>query len=376
MTKTVALGKCSSYDETLVYEAMKKLLELVPPPDVKGKTVLLKPNILYPKKVDLAVCTHPVVVGAAVRCFVELGAKRVMVGESPAIAGSTSSARSTGMLEQVTKNGGEWADFSEKTVIHLENAKVKHHFDVAKQLLEADLLVSLCKLKSHQLMSYTGAMKNLFGLIIGLEKAQMHYKYPKKSDFAAYLTDLNLASKPGYAIMDAIVGMEGPGGPGSGDPIQLNFLAASDNILALDHICSTAVGYEANEITNLKDALDRKYWLNSWDEVQTVGAPFDEIKNLDFKAVHDKNSSETLQKMIPDFVNQLAKAFFTRKPYFQNDKCIRCGKCVQICPPQVLKFVEDKSDKGKHVSIARKDCIKCYCCHEICPADAIKLKRF
>lgn len=376
MTKTVALGKCAEYDETLVYQSLKKLFELVPPPDVKGKTVLLKPNILYPKKVDLAVCTHPVVVGAAVRCFVELGAARVLVGESPAIAGSTSSARSTGMLEQVTKNGGEWADFSEKTVIHLENGKIKHHFDVAKQLLEADLLVSLSKLKSHQLMSYTGAMKNLFGVIIGLEKAQMHYEYPKKTDFAAYLTDLNLAVKPGYAIMDAIVGMEGPGGPGSGDPISLNFLAASDNILALDHICSTAVGYDANEVTNLKDALDRKVWLNSWDEVETVGVPFEEIKNLDFKAVHDKNASETLQKMIPGFVNQLAKAVFTRKPYFQNKKCIRCGKCVQICPPKVLKFVEDKSEKGKHVEINRKDCIKCYCCHEICPADAIKLKRF
>lgn len=376
MTKTVALGKCNKYDEKLVYESLKKLLELVPPPDVKGKTVLLKPNILYPKKVDLAVCTHPVVVGAAVRCFVELGAARVLVGESPAIAGSTSSARSTGMLEQVTKNGGEWADFSEKTTIHLDNAKIKHRFEVAKQLLEADLLVSLSKLKSHQLMSYTGAMKNLFGLIIGLEKAKMHYEYPKKSDFAAYLTDLNLAVKPGYAIMDAIVGMEGPGGPGSGDPINLNFLAASDNILALDHICSTAVGYDADEVSNLKDALDRKIWLNSWDEVETVGAPFEEIKNLDFKAVHDKNASETLQKMIPDFVNQIAAAFFTRKPHFQNSKCIRCGKCVQICPPKVLKFVEDKSKKGKHVEINRKDCIKCYCCHEICPADAIKLKRF
>ncbi|MCQ2610271.1 MAG: DUF362 domain-containing protein [Treponema sp.] len=374
MTKTVALEKCDSYDETLVYQGIKKMMELVPPPDVKGKTVLLKPNILYPKKPDLAVCTHPVVVGAAVRCFVELGAAKVLVGESPAATGSTSAAKITGMYNQVVNNGGQWADFSDKVTVKTDKANLKHSFDFAKQIEEADLVVSVSKLKSHQLMSYTGAMKNLFGLVIGLEKSQTHFLYPKKEDFAAYLTDLNLAANPGYAIMDAIVGMEGPGGPGSGDPVKLGFLAASDNILALDHICSTAVGYYPDEIKNLKDALDRKIWLNSWDEVKTAGVPFEQIKYPKFKAVHDISSSETLQKMMPAWVAKLAGLIFERKPYFMNDKCIRCGKCLEICPPKALVFKEDKSKFGKQVDINRKECIRCYCCHETCPADAIKLK--
>ena len=74
MTTTVALQKCSEYNFDDVYKSIQELLKLVPPPDVKGKTVLLKPNILYPKKPELAVCTHPVVVGACVKCFVEMGA--------------------------------------------------------------------------------------------------------------------------------------------------------------------------------------------------------------------------------------------------------------------------------------------------------------
>ena len=111
MTSTVALQKCDEYDFDKVLTCIKKMLELVPPPDVCGKTVLLKPNILYPKAPELAVCTHPVVVGAAVRAFVELGAARVIAGESPAIAGSATAAKATGMYEQVIKNGGEWADF-------------------------------------------------------------------------------------------------------------------------------------------------------------------------------------------------------------------------------------------------------------------------
>lgn len=376
MNKTVALQKCAKYDFEDVYNSIKNLMALVPPPDVKDKIVLLKPNILLAKNPDAAVCTHPVVVGAAVKAFAELGAKRVIVGESPAIANSTGSAKSTGILQIVEENGGEWLDFSDKARIECRNGKIKKSFDFATPFLQADVVVSLSKLKSHQLMCYTGAMKNLFGLMVGLDKAAVHYAYPQKPDFAAFLTDLNLAANARYAIMDAIVGMEGPGGPGNGDPVQLGFLAASDNILALDCVCASAVGYDPMEIANLKDALERRHWLNSLDEIQIAGCAFDDVKNLDFKAVHAENSAHTLGKMLPGALDSLAKLFFAKKPYFSREKCIRCGKCMEICPAKVLGFKEDKSKKSRHVVINRSKCIRCFCCHEICPVEAIVLKRF
>jgi len=205
MTTTVALQKCNDYTFDDVYNCVKKLMELVPPPDVKDKVVLLKPNILYPKKPEMAVCTHPVVVGACVKKFVELGAKKVLVGESPAIANSVSAAKSVGMYEQVINNGGEWIDFNKHVVIPCENGKIIKQINFAEPFTQADIIVSLAKLKSHQLMAYTGAMKNLFGLVIGLEKAQSHYRFSEKKDFAAFLTDLNVAANASYAIMDAII---------------------------------------------------------------------------------------------------------------------------------------------------------------------------
>ncbi len=370
MTTTVALQKCNEYDFDKVLNAIKTMFELVPPPDVKGKTVLLKPNILYPKAPELAVCTHPVVVGAAVRAFADLGAARVIAGESPAIANSTNAAKATGMYEQVINNGGEWADFKEAVSILCPDGKVVNNLDFAKQFLEADLVVSLSKLKSHQLMTYTGAMKNLFGLMIGLEKAGCHYRFSKKEDFAAFLTDLVVAAKPQYAIMDAIVGMDGPGGPGSGDPIKLGFLAASDNILALDWKCSELVGYNPHNILNLEDALKRGIWLKNPAEITTCGAAEEDCRSTTFRIVRE---SKTLQKNMPGFINFLVAKILTKTPHFNARKCKKCRRCEQICPAHIIKM--EGADSTARLADKSK-CLHCFCCHEICPADAIVLRRF
>lgn len=371
MTKTVCLQKCSDYIFEDVYSSVKNLLKLVPPPDVKDKTVLLKPNILYPKKPELAVCTHPVVVGAVVKAFVELGAKKVYVGESPAIANSVSSAKTTGMYAQVTENGGEWIDFKECTVIECPKGKIVKQFNFASAFCKADIVVSVAKLKSHQLMSYTGVMKNIFGLMVGLEKAECHYRFPNKKDFAAFLTDLNLAAKPSYAIMDAVVGMEGPGGPGGGDPVKLGFLAASDNILALDWKCASLVGYNPHSIMNLEDALQRKIWLDNPDEIVVCGAKEEDCKCEHFKIV--KEPSPTLQKMMPSFVNFIAHKFFDKTPKIYPKKCQKCGRCKQICPAKIISM---NGHDGTAILNDKTKCLHCFCCHEICPAGAIKLKRF
>lgn len=368
MTQTVALVKCREYNFDDVLASIKNIMTLVPPPDVKGKTVLLKPNILYPKKPEDCVCTHPIVVAAAVRAFVDLGAT-VIVGESPAVAPSTTAAKATGMFDLIYKNGGTWVDFHGKCNVPCPNGKIVKQLEFATAFKKADVIVSIAKLKSHQLMAYTGAMKNLFGLIVGLEKAQSHYRFQKKSDFAAFLTDINLAAKPQYAIMDAIIGMDGPGGPGSGDPVKLGFLAASDNILALDWKCAELVGYNPHKIVNLQDALERGVWLKSENQIKTVGVNQDEVRSNEFKIVTD--AGERLR--IPHWLDSFLTKILVRTPHFNYKKCAKCARCFQICPAHIIQM----NGKNKTATLTNKNkCLHCFCCHEICPEKAIKLRRF
>lgn len=395
MTKKAALLSCKSYDVDVVYEALARLAELVPPPDVAGKTVLIKPNILIAKKPEAAVCTHPAVVGAAVRLFKDRGASRVLAGESPATTSSVSAAKSTGIYEAVVKAGGEWVDFTRGTQVDCPGGKIVRQFTFAQAFAEADILVSVAKLKTHQLMAYTGAMKNLFGLMVGLDKAQSHFRFPEREDFSAFLTDLVIAAKPSYAIMDGIVAMEGSGGPGNGDPVSVNVLAASDNILALDWACSSLVGYNPHNVGNLEDALQRKLWLESADDIELVGDSFESLRPRSFKIVRHTRGTALLKPYMPKIAHRAATWFFARYPAFTSS-CVRCGKCIEICPAKALELKRKvyirsgrclgcgqcktdcpsavKTEECRVVLDATK-CLHCYCCHEICPHNAIRLRR-
>lgn len=369
---TVAIEKCSAYEFDKVYAAVQEMMRLCPPPDVEGKTVLIKPNMLSPKKPDAAVCTHPVVVGAVVKAFVARGA-RVLVGESPATANSTAAAKAVGTYDAVINNGGEWDPFDDSVIVSCPNGKLVKSFEFARPFIKADVIVSVAKLKTHQLMSYTGVMKNMFGLMVGLKKAQTHFRFPKREDFSEFLVDLNIACHAHYAIMDAIVGMEGKGGPGNGDPVHLGFMAASSNLLALDWTCASIVGYKPHNVVYLEAALKRGVWLKNEKQIKTVGISPLDVKPASFKIVVDPATLRQA-RLIPQWLYDAAEPLMRRSPKFIASKCVNCGKCLEICPAHILTFVPYKNKK--RVVIQRKDCLHCFCCHEICPADAIKLMHF
>ena len=216
----VSLVACASYDPAVLRAAAARAFDLADGPDPSGKTVLLKPNLLSASHPDKAVTTHPEVLRAAIRLFRERGAARILVGESPGWQSASLVAGRTGTRAVVEEEGAEWADFSESAVLEVPEGRVVKRFDVARAALDADILVSLPKLKTHKLLYFTGAAKNLFGIVPGLGKSRYHLRYPERREFGAMITDLVLASKPAFALMDAGVGMEGPG-PGNGTPRPL-----------------------------------------------------------------------------------------------------------------------------------------------------------
>jgi uncharacterized protein (DUF362 family)/Pyruvate/2-oxoacid:ferredoxin oxidoreductase delta subunit len=373
MNKKVGIERCSSYESELVYKALKKAVELAGGLDVAGKTVLLKPNILSDSAPEKAVTTHPVFLEAAIRLVREMGSRRILVGDSPGFQPPGFRAKVSGLGETAVKCGAEWADFNkEKIEVPCPDGRVVKKFTLTKVIREADLIISLPKLKTHQLMYYTGAMKNTFGLVPSLAKSPFHARFSSREAFAAMIVDLNLAVKPAYALLDAVIGMEGPG-PGSGEPRHIGLVMASSNLLAIDIAATTLIGYPPGEVPVNKDALSRSVWLSSIDEIEYPGLSPRDLRIPDFEKITFKKSKSQFRNFILPRALTKRLDSMAPGPVINHSTCIRCGDCVHICASEAMKLAGEEK-KGR-IEIDYKRCIRCFCCHEICPEKAIEVKK-
>ena len=363
------MERCASYDPKELLLALKKAVEGAGELDVAGKTVLLKPNMLLDLAVDKMVTTHPAFLEAVIALVREMGAKRILAGDSPGIEMPGFQGKACGLRDATLKSGAEWVAFSSgKTEVSCPDGKLMKKFTVAQAAQEADLIISLPKLKTHQLMYFTGAMKNVFGFIPSLAKSAFHARFPGREAFASMIVDLNLALKPAYAMMDAVVGMEGPG-PQAGTPRQIGLVLASSNLLAIDMAASLIIGYPPGEIPIHREALSRGFWLSNTEEMEYPGLSPENVKIPDFVKVPIRHSgSQFLDFFLPRparrWMDSLAPG-----PEICREKCVRCGDCARICGSQAMALA------GERIIIDYKRCIRCFCCHEICPEKAIHIAK-
>jgi uncharacterized protein (DUF362 family)/Pyruvate/2-oxoacid:ferredoxin oxidoreductase delta subunit len=375
MKTQVSIVRCLSYDQAELDRAIAEAVELAVLPDVNGASVLLKPNILNVCGPEAAIATRGEVLASFARLLRAKGASRIVAGESPAWQSSDQAARKSGIAAACEAEGVEWLDFSESAEVECPSGRRVRRFNLAAALKEADLLVSLPKLKTHRLMRYTGAIKNLFGLVPGMNKSGFHLRFPEPEDFGAMLVDLAAAAKPAFALMDAVVAMEGEG-PSNGRPVNTGLILASRDVLALDWTAASLIGYEPSEIPYLVDAASRGIWVSGPEEIETLGLDLEDAAPESFELIPLRSKDRFFTDRLPSPIRTALRNAAIARPFFDHKKCLRCGGCVKICPPAALDFEPDEAAKsGKRIRIDYGKCIRCYCCHEVCPADAISLAK-
>lgn len=211
MNRKISVRKCSDYDLFELYDLISDIYSHTDGPVVKGKRVLLKPNILMDSDPSKCICTHPVVVEAMVRFLQGKGAT-VLIGDSPSIHLQKFRPEKSGIESVCERTGAVWVDFRlNPAELKLRNGKIR----IASVVNDVDLIFSLPKFKNHELVYFTGAIKNSLGLVPGFTKGKQHALHQSRNSFGEFLVDLNEAVTPHYFLMDGIMGMEGPG-PGEG----------------------------------------------------------------------------------------------------------------------------------------------------------------
>lgn len=421
-SKVIVLS-CDSYEEERIYTLLKRGLKELGGVGAlinKEEKILLKPNLLKKAEVEKAVITHPVVVGAFARILREEGYENIVLADSCGHGTTKQVIQGTGMDTYLEKYQIPAIDYTKG--VHVENPDgvQAKEFILPKELLEADCVISLSKMKTHALERITGAVKNSYGFIYGKNKAIGHTKYPSADSFARMLIDLNQYVKPRLYIMDGITAMEG-NGPGSGDPTAMNVILMSTDPVALDSVFARLVylkpemvptNYhgekmglgnckEANiEVVVVKENSQISVERDVGNEEQKnnkITVAKKQCENADISA--DENQSDIniscniipMEVLIEQYGNphfnvdrtkvrsniwtKLAKALniFQKKPYIEPDKCVRCGICVNSCPVPG-KAVDFRNGKNHPPVYDYKKCIRCFCCQEMCPKKAIKVK--
>lgn len=323
-----------------------------------GQRVLLKPNMLAGKGPEKAVTTHPEILRGVIRMVQKAGGI-VTVGDSPGVGTPQGVARKCGILEVIEETGVRLAPFAES--VKIRAGGTFHELEIARDFGEADVVINLPKLKTHQMMGLTCAVKNLFGAVVGLRKPRLHLQAgTDKKFFALMLLELAEHINPALTIVDAITGMEGDG-PGSGDPVHIGALIAGANPVAVDTVAGELVGFSSRQSWTWKVAQETGRPGNRLEEVELFGDPLQGLRPTSFRPA----KTTDVDFGVKGAVKRVLKNALTARPEPIKEKCKLCGVCVKLCPPQVMEIRNDKL----HIDYNR--CIRCFCCHELCPHGAL-----
>lgn len=365
MNTTVSVRKCKEYEVHEVFTLISEIYKNTEGPEVKGKMVLVKPNILTDDDPAKCISTHPVVVEAMIRFLQSKGAT-VLVGDSPAVHTKKFRGEKSGIWKVCETTGAKWVDFTLNPVEKkLRNNKIR----IAAIVDEVDLIFSLPKFKNHELVYFTGAIKNTLGLVPGFSKAKQHALHQDRNGFGEFLVDLNEMLTPDYFLMDGIIGMEGPG-PGRGIPVEIGLLLGSTNPLVLDMIASQIAGYDPMVIPTSKTAFFRKIWLQSEKEIIYEGPELSTIIKEGFTRIPVTGNNNIALQFVMRRIKFLKK--LERRPVFIHENCSGCQKCVKICPVQAIQPLPSLKT---HIVLTDNHCIRCFCCSEVCTDDAVEIRR-
>ncbi len=351
----------NEYDRTVLVDGLAEMIDLAGgwPDSVKpGARALLKVNMLSAKSPDRAITTHPEL-AAAMAVLLKRKGCIVSLGDSPggAVKGVQRYWDNCGFTAVADELDIELINFEKagSTELLLNNRA----YNIAKPLLDADVLINMCKFKTHGLCRLTNAVKNAFGAVPGLGKAILHSHAIRPDDFSEIVVDIYTLVNFDLHVMDAILAMDGKGPSTDGTPRWDGILGIARDGVCLDVVMAGLAGLDPLKLHTNRIALDRGLGLPP-EEIEISG--IDDCILKDFRI-----PGESFFNLLPSFLGGIFRFLF-KKPPEATDKCIACGICVQGCPVDAIII-----RNGKAVMNRRK-CIMCLCCHELCPEQAVKIR--
>ncbi|MDP4094592.1 MAG: DUF362 domain-containing protein, partial [Bacillota bacterium] len=373
---TVSISRCDSYEIEEVRRAVKRSLEplggigaFVKP----GDKVLLKVNLLMKRKPEKVTTTHPSLAQVLAELVLEAGGTPI-IGDSPGGYNFYNKKvleavyETCGMKEAAEKSGAQLNYDTEMMDIPYPEGKIMKSIKTIKPVIEVDKIISVPKIKTHMMTVYSGAVKNLFGIIPGSYKMEYHLRFDDIKQFSELLIDICSFAKPVLTVMDAVFGMEGYG-PTAGSPKKVGLVIAGSNPFELDVVASNIIGFESSQVPTIERSVERGLVSGKLEDINVVGEKLEDVRVKDYKKPTLKVALNFYSNILPRFVSKWINRIIKPKPRFKYDICKRCGVCARSCPAVAIDM------KNGRPQVNLNKCIRCFCCHELCNYEAIAIKR-
>lgn len=367
----VATAACNDYQPDNISQAVNSVLSQLGGIDKfvpSNAKVFVKVNLVREMSPDKCGTTHPEVVVALCQQLEKI-TPNVTVGDSCAglyTKGTLNSVYSKCKMTEIEERTQAKLNQNFDTQTVQIKGEALSDCEIISSFLDADVVINVTKLKTHSFAGYTGAVKNLYGLIPGLVKVEMHSRFPDLPGFCDLLCDLEQFARPKIVlhVIDAVIGMEGEG-PTNGKPKFIGQIMASADPYALDVV---AVSLFANpfDMPLLQIAARRGYLDESLSNIDFDFESWKANYINDFDSPPAESTDFFLN--MPNFVKKLAKKYMVKRVRMDKN-CRGCGKCATHCPASAITI-----KKGR-ARVAQKKCIHCYCCQELCPFNAVRFRK-
>ena len=369
----VYLKKCDTYDFDKLKESIRIALNSSSFKDIKKTdSVFIKVNSLGAYPESLAITTNPMFLKAVIQ-LVKEKTNLIKVGDNPANKELVSALKKNGMFKVIEEEKVCLFIGALQTTITNPSPHTYKDFDVSKEIVDADYLINLPKLKTHSLTYFSGAQKNLFGLIYGLNKSSWHVKAPTPLDFAYVICDLYGAIKDSFEydhiinLCDGIIALEGEGPSTSGSPKQAGIILASNDCISLDQVAIKLTHLNKDKYIIGKVANDAHLGEANLDYIDIIGDDISLFEDVSLREPDQGISSKAMKLLRKKFIRNMC----LEHPRVNKEICVRCGECAKMCSSHALTI-----EKGEYPHLTSSKCIRCWCCQEVCPQHAIeKTKR-
>ncbi len=269
--------------DTIVRKAIELaggLTDIISP----GDTVLIKPNLVWASPPETGTTTDPRICKTIADMVRELGAKPI-IAESSIIASDTEEVIQVAGYGKLRKEGYQVIDLKKKGIetvkVPIPKGKALKEVSLPKIVLDADVIISVPKMKTHDSAKVTLSLKNMKGVLPDTYKRKLHHVFGVFQGVA----DLCTLVKPAFAVVDGIIGMEGLG-PADGEPVAMGLIIAGKDPVAVDTVSALVMGFEPEEQGCIDAAAKAGIGTADLNEIGVVGEPISKVQRR-FKRVEE-----------------------------------------------------------------------------------------